>query len=624
MALNNGIPNDSLKYLHLLKPIILDIKTETSTDQFRYTEDEEKRSYRCYKGFAIRRLIDSSEGGEVPVLMWEASNPSHYAVEILKFGTSLKTREVCLSLVNGDFRIFAKKNNLWLRNDKITLDISKCYTSNEFEFDILGSDTSKTRYTALEFETILNTGYYRNYVATYNHLFNKIIDSVDNDGLGTVIWEANNPFECAKDVSFYNRNDKKYLGILLVNYNYLLFKWSTKSKNWTNITDNRVNLSNFKYRTDVESVYNYIQDISLNYSVSLYYLRYCICFTNPNNSDRIADRFSERISDRYSDRFNNSDRYSDRYANSDRFSGSDRLGPERHGIREKILAKCLIYDLVKNTIKIRFTNGKSVSVDLDDTEIKLYLENTIPKSKRVKYASWPESHQEYPKPLEKSGKPITLDINDSSDKHKNCYKFGEISKFECKKGFKFTKIIESSEESNLLIWSSENNEFTKQVVVVNDITKYIITLVNNSKCLVFRFSEEQTWENISHLGIDLAKFKFYDKNYNPIDTSTGNSTGSSTGNCTDGSGFETCIRSCDLIITFNVECHMVEYQNTKLWSLSENSDYEKLNLICINLLIHRLNLFFINQTVRRFIINDSNITFISEDISSYSHNTLMS
>ncbi|XP_953451.1 SfiI-subtelomeric fragment related protein family member, putative [Theileria annulata] len=556
MSVNNGIPNSSLKYLHLVKPIVLDIRTETSTDEFKYTEDQEKRKYTCYKGYAVRRLIDSTGEKDGPVLMWEAGNSSHYAFEILKFGNSLKTREVCLCLVNGDYRIFAKRNGVWTRNDKITLDIGKSYSTNEYEYEVLGSETSKTNYTALEFEAILNASYYTNYVATFNHLFNKIVDSVDNDGLGTVIWEANNPFECAKDVSLYSKSDKKYLGILLVNYNYILLKWSPKCKNWVDITDSRVNLSNFKYRTEVESAYNYIQDISFDYKVSLYYMRYCISFVDPN--------------------------------------------PENS---EKVITKCLIYDLIKNIIKVRYTNGKSVSVDLDDTEIKLYHDNNSQKFKKPKYMS--TSSDFYPNDnyyrilQDKTGKPITLDISNTNDKNRNYYKFGEISKFECKKGFKFTKIVDSNFE-NSLIWSSENNEYSKEVILINDIKTYLLTLTSSYKCLIFT-CDDQNWENISHLGIDLTKFKFYDNNYNLISTCD----------------FDACIKNCDCIITFNVDCHMVEYENIKLWSVSENSDYVKLSLICINILINRLNIFFLNHTVRRFIINNSNVNFISEDISTY-------
>ncbi|EAN32339.1 hypothetical protein TpMuguga_02g00053 [Theileria parva strain Muguga] len=73
-----------------------------------------------------------------------------------------------------------------------------------------------------------------------NYRFSKIIDFEDRESSKTVIWSGNDPNNCIFNVFLLDMGSGKYLMLHSQIYKHFLYKWSSETKSWTDVTEKTI------------------------------------------------------------------------------------------------------------------------------------------------------------------------------------------------------------------------------------------------------------------------------------------------------------------------------------------------------------------------------------------------
>ncbi|XP_952652.1 uncharacterized protein TA13350 [Theileria annulata] len=613
MSLNNGFPNKKLIDLSCeLVPTALDLKVQTSTKEFKHFDTVNGGGeYKCNENYGFETIFDTTEGDDLIEVIYKAKNPSEYVRILTRNSFGLETNSISLFLNNNDIKVLTKNKGIWVETNKLTLDIS----NKEYLEENIYSET-RTNWCKIpnnqNFRGKWIKRAFTNYNNKQNYVFNKIIDSIDEKGKENIIWEAKEPLQLALFVSLclYN-NGQKYVGIIHKNYNYSLLKYTNEIKKWVDITESKMNLSKLKFYFDDENDSKHIQDHDFEYFVDFFRMNYNVNFVFPENDcdnslrGKLPQTFQYNlIDDTMCIKF---DKH--KPLPIDPAKTNIKINDSNHYIsRKRKISEC----------ETHFSENPD-SVDLSDyneddqsceTESDIFCDSEDPfDSDFGEYIDGNENSCSDESEDENQFQiPVMLNINNNKFvSGYNLNKCGQLTNFYCNSSnYRFTKIIdfEEGDSSTTVIWSGndpDNRIFNVFVLNMSSI-KYLMLHSQIYKYFLYKWSSEtQTWTDLTDKTIKSTDLVLFNEDGDQIDLL----------NC--AVDFE----NFGLRIKTELVCHKISYKDEKLWSLNEENESVGLDIIVINVLINRLNIFTKNGKVKRFNIFNDEIRLISQDESTF-------
>ncbi|XP_952137.1 uncharacterized protein TA13965 [Theileria annulata] len=293
---NNGFPNPCLKYSHLLNPVMLELTSKISNKYFTYHEKEDGGYYSRNDFYACNRVLINRR------TLWKTNNESEYIGQVHIYG---EINTITLCFLNGDIKHLTKVENTYIAKNKINLNIKS---------DV--EDFEGQKYTIKVYE--IGNIKYINYKSNSVYLFKKVFE------FDELIWKSNNFSESAKSISICIMKHEKYLGILLTNFNYLLYQYI--NNNWINITNKRLRLNKFMLIFNINSGLKRFKNVPIDYETDLMNLEYSLFFN-------FTPEFEQNL---------------------------DITKP-----------KCLTYNLITNDLSIVLCNGNKIPIDTNKALIKI-------------------------------------------------------------------------------------------------------------------------------------------------------------------------------------------------------------------------------------------------------------
>uniref|UniRef100_A0A3B0MSJ6 SfiI-subtelomeric related protein family member n=1 Tax=Theileria annulata TaxID=5874 RepID=A0A3B0MSJ6_THEAN len=231
----------------LKTPIALDLNKFVDSQYYKINQ-QNFDNYLPRNKYIFDKVIKSRLFG-MNELIWEASDTLHYSLMVHVNYTSLFncTKNVTVFMVNGENKTLCKTSNGWSEIDKLTLDISKTQSTDQFDYSV------KKDYTIYK----AKTGYY----------FKEIINSY-SDMIYKSIWRGEK--DLATEVRVHKRAlDEQYIIVFLKSKEFLIFHRIGDPNEWHDVTSRRFDMDLFKFYDAGEDEIK-----SKGYVKSLYHLSY--------------------------------------------------------------------------------------------------------------------------------------------------------------------------------------------------------------------------------------------------------------------------------------------------------------------------------------------------------------
>ncbi|XP_955496.1 uncharacterized protein TA18363 [Theileria annulata] len=231
----------------LKTPIALDLNKFIDSQYYKINQ-QNFDNYLPRNKYIFDKVIKSKIFG-MNELIWEASDTLHYSLMVHVNYTSLFncTKNVTVFMVNGENKTLCKTSNGWSEIDKLTLDISKTQSTDQFDYSV------KNDYTIYK----AKTGYH----------FKEIINSY-SDMIYKSIWRGEK--DLATEIRVHKRAlDEQYIIVFLKSKEFLIFHRIGDPNEWHDVTSRRFDMDLFKFYDAGEDEIK-----SKGYVKSLYHLSY--------------------------------------------------------------------------------------------------------------------------------------------------------------------------------------------------------------------------------------------------------------------------------------------------------------------------------------------------------------
>ncbi|XP_954909.1 SfiI-subtelomeric fragment related protein family member, putative [Theileria annulata] len=244
-----------------VNPVILDISSKASTDDFDFTVDH-NRNINIYtsKGNAMFYQVIKTSGSNCcgstccgsETVIWETNDSKKYATKVFADGVGMcsSTKNVSIYLLNGDILHFGKggRNEPWKPSDnKITLDVDKTSSTIGYDFVHHGETRTFTAKPGYQFKTVMLSSSWTWLVCGSSCCKSGCLSD-------HIFWEAQTDEECSTKVTVYGvKTTVTNINIFLKNnqvkhYHKVDGEWVTETSIVLNIdvnTDNDL----FEYRS---------------------------------------------------------------------------------------------------------------------------------------------------------------------------------------------------------------------------------------------------------------------------------------------------------------------------------------------------------------------------------------
>ncbi|EAN31607.1 hypothetical protein TpMuguga_04g00255 [Theileria parva strain Muguga] len=200
-------------------------------------------------------------------------------------------------------------------------------------------------------------------------------------------------------------------------------------------------------------------------------------------------------------------------------------------------------------------------------------------------------------------KGIMLDIGSEEGESYNYYREDEFVQFDCKKGYKFDRVIlcESLYIDPQVIWEQNDPlEIVTHVSFLHSSEQYLLLFSSYYRYRLFKCSSDRTWEDITESSIKMSKFIFYGAGERVIYPS------------------EVSVDLFKFQFEVKINCYKVVYDKGKISKTCEMN--RKIKRIVVKLLENRVDIFYTEKFVQRLLVKDNKVQISIHDVCDhYSH-----
>ncbi|EAN33062.1 hypothetical protein TpMuguga_02g00778 [Theileria parva strain Muguga] len=242
--------------------VTLDISKTSSTIEFDFHHDGERRTFTPKPGYFFSRVIISDI---LQCEFWEPKDPSVSINKVVIFGVESTIRNVSIFLSNNTVEHFHKEYDEWVAETAMILNIDINHDNDLFDY-------RSTR------------GF-----GHFNPKANLTVEKIVKKTLE--IWKADPEDHGLKVVLMGAGKEEKHISILLESGEFVLLQKTGKGQPWGNITKNKHNFSGVKMFALEEGKSNYHELTREDYDPIVFECRYGYEFRNDVRCVRIINTF---------------------------------------------------------------------------------------------------------------------------------------------------------------------------------------------------------------------------------------------------------------------------------------------------------------------------------------------